>query len=192
MIAPRVRRRRIAGLAIAAAVMFAACAPGTSTENPPGGAPTDTPAQPTGGTVTDDTRLCDLLGPGDFDAAGITGAGTQTVNSDGPGSAYCVYAGTSAATGGIEFDVFIDDDPASVYTTIVGEDAAELTAIDVEGADVAEGWDGTSGQADSFGRIIVRAGKLVFTIAAPGGDGVAAQLATLADLVVERGAGLTG
>jgi hypothetical protein len=142
--------------------------------------------------VIDDTRLCELLGPGDFDAAGINGAGAPTVNSDGPGSAYCVYAGTSAATGGIEFDALIDDDPATIYEAIASEGDAELSAIDVVGADVAEGWDGTSGQFEKFGRIIVRAGKLVFTIGVPGGDGTAAQLATLADLVVERAAGLTG
>ena len=142
--------------------------------------------------MTDPARLCDLLGPGDFDAVGIEGAGVATVNTDGPGSAYCVFAGTSAGTGGIEFDAFIDDDPESVYATIAAEGAPELSGIDVEGADVAEGWDGTDGTADQFGRIIVRAGKLVFTIGVPGGDGVAAQLASLADLVVGRAAALTG
>jgi hypothetical protein len=190
---PSLPRRGLA--AIIALVVLAgsvACTPGSSTAAPDGGPPTDAPAQPTGGAVTDPAKLCDLLGPGDFDAAGITGAGDATVNSDGPGSAFCVFAGASAATGGIEFDAFIDDDPASVYATITAEDAAELSAIDVEGADVAEGWDGTDGTADQFGRIIVRAGKLVFTIGVPGGDGVAAQLASLADLVVGRAAALTG
>lgn len=142
--------------------------------------------------MTDPSKLCDLLGAGDFDPAGITGAGAVSVNSDGPGSAYCVFAGTSAATGGIELDAFIDDDPASVYATIAAEGASDLSPIDIEGADVAGGWDGTDGTADEFGRIVVRAGKLVFTIGAPGGDGVAAQLASLADLVVQRGSALTG
>lgn len=184
-------RLATAGLVLVALAAFAGCGDRTATVGPDDRPPTDPPAQPTGTIVTDPAKLCDLLGPGDFDAAGIAGAAPPTVTSDGPGSAACVFAGTSAATGGIEFDAFIDDDPASVYATITAGVAAELSAIDVDGADVAAGWDGTDGAADQFGRIVVQAGRLVFTIGVPGGDGVAAELASLADLVAGRAAALT-
>ncbi|MGD0120986.1 MAG: hypothetical protein ABSC46_00290 [Candidatus Limnocylindrales bacterium] len=66
-----------------------------------------------GGTVAPGGNLCGLLGPGDFAAVGVTGARTPTKNSDAPTDAYCVYAGVSSATGGIEFDVFIGDPEAT-------------------------------------------------------------------------------
>ena len=181
-------RRRAASfitLALAGAVL-AACGGATATP----GATGASGGQPTGGPVTDLTKLCDLIGPGDFATVGIEGAGTVTANTDGPGSAYCVFKGTSAATGGIEFDVFVDEDAEGTYDTIVDETTGTLTPLPIPGVDEASGTDGTAGQADAYATIIVRKGPLVFTIAAPGGPGTALKLSTLAGLVIARAAGL--
>jgi hypothetical protein len=189
------RSRRWPRLAAASAIvaLVAACGGGASTSGPgattaatgPGGG-----GQATGAPVTDLTKLCDLLGPGDFAAVGINGAAAPTVNSDGPGSAYCVYAGQSAATGGIEFDVFVDEDAEGVFDTIVAESSGELTPATIPGVDEALGTDGVAGQADGYGTVVVRKGPLVFTIAAPGGPGTALKLSGLAAVVIARAAGL--
>lgn len=155
-----------------------------------GGQPTGGGAQPTGGPVTDLTKLCDLLGPGDFAAVGINGAGVAKVSDDGPGTAYCVYSGTSGATGGIEFDVFVDADPEGVFDTILDEISSDTTSVPIPGVDESVGSDGQAGKADAPATVVVRKGPLVFTIAAPGGTGNSLKLAALAALVVARGAGL--
>src|SRR5438477_815910 len=47
------------------------------------------------------------LAPADFQAAGVANADKPKANiNDGGASVYCTYAGKSAATGGIELDVF--------------------------------------------------------------------------------------
>jgi hypothetical protein len=187
--------RAIAG-AVLLLPLLAACGGGPSPTGPAGG--TQPPAGgggATGGPVTDASRLCDLLGPGDFAAAGIAGAGAPTVNSDGPGSAYCVFAGTSTATGGIEFDAFVEanaTDAAATFETIVTESGVDLQEIAVPGADEALGYDGVAGEAEDFAAVVVRKGNLVFTVGAPGGEGMATKLAALATLVLARGAALAG
>jgi hypothetical protein len=191
------RPRRVMTL-VAIAALVAACGqggsgpqgmtPGDAASNPASAAPTTD--FPIGRAVTDPTRLCDLLGPGDFEIAGVAGAGIPEVTSDGPGSAYCVYAGDSGATGGIELDAFVDEDPEALYETIRAEGAEALAALTVPGAEQAEGWEGVAGDPARFARILVRSGKLVFAIAAPGGDGMDAKLAALAALVVSRGSAL--
>lgn len=148
-------------------------------------------ALPTGVPVTDLTKLCDLLGPGDFAGAGFPGGGAATVNSDGPGSAYCVYVGQSAGTGGLELDVFVGEDAQETYDTILAE-GAEVGPIAVPGVDAVVGGDGLEGRTDRPASIVVRKGNLVFTIAAPGGPGVAMRLAALAGVVLARAAGLVG
>ena len=78
----------------------------------------------TGGPVAAGGDLCGLLGPGDFAAAGVAGAGALTSNSTPPTDYYCVYAGTSSGTGGIEFDAFLlasADDPDGVFDTVLNE-----------------------------------------------------------------------
>src|SRR6185503_8720137 len=132
------------------------------------------------------TALCDLLGPGDFDAVGIPGAKAPTKNSDGPGSAYCVYSGTSGATGGIEFDVFVDEDAEGTFDVIEEEASGTLTPLPIPGVDEAVGTDGTAGQAGAYATVIVRKGNLVFTIAAPGGVGMTAKLTALVGVVLAR------
>jgi hypothetical protein len=140
--------------------------------------------------VTDLTKLCDLLGPGDFAAVGIAGASAPTVNSDGPGSAYCVYAGKSAGTGGIEFDAFVDDDAAGTYQTILDE-IGPVSPLTIPGVDEAGVSTGTVGQADKPASVIVRIGKLTFTIAAPAGADTVGALTKLAALVITRAVGIT-
>jgi hypothetical protein len=179
------------------ALLVAGCASGGTPAPTAGGAASSTPVANTGGLatgvpVTDDTKLCDLLGPGDFAAVGIQRAAAPTVNSDGPGSAYCVYAGLSSATGGIEFDAFVGDDAASVFDTIRSEGGVNLAPIDVAGADDAAGSDGEAGKDEGFASVIVRKGGLAFVIGAPGGPGMATKLVTLAKVVLERGAAFTG
>ena len=140
--------------------------------------------------MTDLTKLCDLLGPGDFAAAGIPGAGTPTVNSDGPGSAYCVYAGQSGATGGLELDVFVDAEGAEdTFDTIIGESGSTMDAISIPGAGVDEA---VATDGGDYAAIAVRRGALVFTISGPAGAGMSAKLAALAATVLARGAGLAG
>jgi hypothetical protein len=171
-------------------------APGGAT-SAPGGATTPPAATgatgglPTGLPVTDVTKLCDLLAAGDFAGLSIEGAGTVTVNSDEPGSAYCSYTSKSAAQGGIEFDVFVGEDPDGTYNTIMGETVG-LTSTTIAGAERAAMSKGVEGQADKPAAVLVKTGNLVFTIAVPAGLFRDAALNALALIVLARGAGLTG
>jgi hypothetical protein len=145
----------------------------------------------TGGPVTDVTKLCDLLGAGDFSSVAIEGAGAVTVNSDGPGSAYCSFTAASAGQGGIEFDAFVGDDPDGTYNTIMGETVG-LASTTMAVADKAAITAGVQGQADKPAAVLVKKGKLVFTIAVPAGLYREAALNALALIVLSRSTGLTG
>jgi hypothetical protein len=169
---------------------------GSTTTTPPGGATTPpgtavTGGLATGGPVTDIAKLCDLLGPGDFEAVGISGTGTPTVNSDGPGSAYCLYTGSTGANGGVELDVFYGEDAEESYATILSE-ISSVAPLDLPGVDEAAGGDGIAGEPDQPASIVVRKGNLVFTIATPGGPNNSLMLESLAALVLARSAGLGG
>src|SRR3990172_2468754 len=111
--------RVLAALAIGAIV--ASCGGTTGTASAGAASPAGVATTPpVGGLATID---CGLLAPADFAANGVDGAGTPTDNPDGT-SHYCVYAGSSGATGGIEFDVFPHEDVASAeatYATATGE-----------------------------------------------------------------------
>jgi hypothetical protein len=125
---------------------------------------------------------CSLLTAADFAAAGVEGAGAPTDNADETGH-YCVYAGTSGATGGIEFDVFPHDDVASATETF-----ETATAEAPRGARPAVGaaFDASSFAIDGdVAYLTVRQGKLVFALSVPQMYGEAA-LVTLATLVVGR------
>jgi len=150
--------------------------------------PTRAPSSATGGPVARGGNLCSLLGPGDFTAAGVAGASAPTVNSDENGGRYCVYAGTSGATGGIEFDAFTGD-PVGTYQTIAGETGTltELAAADLPGADQAGvNLSGAGGMA----AIVVRKGQLIFDMSFPAGPQARAELIALSVLVMERAAAL--
>ena len=82
---------------------------GASPETSGGSAAPGSPAAGGGGTGTsvgpgDD--LCKLLGPADFAAVGVSGTGPAKENNPDANNAYCVYAGSSAGTGGVEFDAY--------------------------------------------------------------------------------------
>ena len=64
-------------------------------------------------------------------------------------------------------------------TTIVGADKAAMTA-------------GVEGQADKPAAVLVKKGKLVFTIAVPAGLYREAALTALSLIVLSRSSGLTG
>jgi hypothetical protein len=143
---------------------------------------------PTGGPVARGGRLCEMLGAGDFSAAGVEGAGTPKASSDESGGYYCVYSGTSGATGGIEFEAFTGD-PVGTYQTIEGETGTltELSASDLPGADEA----GVNlNAASAMAVIVVRTGQLTFDIYVPAGAQAKSQLIGLAALVIQRGSAL--
>ena len=135
--------------------------------------------------------LC-VLTPADFAAAGVRNAAKPSANvQDGGVSAYCVYAGKSAATGGIELDVFspAGTSPADIketYQTTIGESSPPLTPLRIEGADEAR-W---SGQAVSggppFATIAIRRGDLVFVLGIPANKDAQVQLTSLSLLVLKR------
>jgi hypothetical protein len=144
-----------------------------------------------GGPVQPGETLCGLLGPGDFTAAGIPGAGVPTLSGNGSTEAYCVFAGTSSATGGIELDAFTGtaSDAVATYATVLGESAStgESVVADLSGAA-----DASMNLADAGGSatIAVRAGKLVFALGLPKTDSARTQLLVLARLVLDRAVAL--
>jgi hypothetical protein len=188
------------------AVLVAACsgtgtpAPGTSREPvaTSGGPAAASATSPAGGSVataaasapdavgslrvTAGPDLCTLLSPADFTAAGVAGAGPPSKNSSDPTGFYCVYAGKSSATGGIEFDIFVWDMPPTDDDMTVPGVYPEVTA-DVPGADRARY------QADPP-LIGVRSGNLVFNIGFPTSPTAQASAIALAKLVLSRAAAL--
>ncbi len=146
--------------------------------------------------MTDAGHLADLLGPGDFAAAGVPGAGTPTVNAPEAGSVYVVYAGKSGATGGIEFDAYAGDTAVGA-----GDVFAPMSGplLDFEGSGKAafpEADDAklrTDNPIDGGGEwagIAIQKGRLVFLITIPASDAAASQLVTLAKLVLARAAAI--
>lgn len=198
--------RRIAA-AVLIAVVAGGCSSGSATPAPLTAAPPATTASAAvsataaapasaaggggalGGTVGPGGNLCGLLGPGDFAAAGVTGAGTPTKNSDGPTDAYCVYTGISSATGGIEFDLFIGDPEATYQQVkinggIVADDATgDLPGVGAAGIQL----NGPGNMAT----IAVRKGQVTFDIGFPTNPNARAQLIVLAKLVLQRGSALS-
>ena len=197
--------RRSSGLVLVL-ILLAACG-GSSTPAPtsaPTSAANATPA-PTGaaspltggglngGPVAAGADLCGLLGPGDFAAAGVSGAGKATENNQDPSNVYCVYAGKSSGTGGIEFDAFLAGstaDSQASYTSVSGpmlDFAGEGKAAfpDADGAVVRNDIPGP------YAGIAIWKGKLVFDIGIPSTATSKAQLIALAKLVLQRAAALT-
>jgi hypothetical protein len=201
---PAGRLRPAAGIVLMA-ILVAACS-GSSTPAPAGTAapstaarattpgsvasPAATPAG-TGGPsgtfvvgpfrLTPGPDLCSLLKPDDFTAAGVTGAGTPTRNNPDPNDFFCVYAGKSSATGGIEFDAFISDPLPADDTTMSmnGFGNVDVTA-EVGGADKALYND------DPVPTIGVRSGNFVFLIGYPASATARAAAPALATLVLAR------
>jgi len=131
-------------------------------------------------------QLCGLLTANDWATVNLSQATNQpTINSDGPNDAYCVYNGKSGATGGLEFDAFVDQsasDATDTFTTMSGE-LPGAQSVDLPGVDAAlinPDVDGT------YGVIIVRDGRFSYSISLPTSSGAQTQLETLASLVLTR------
>ena len=167
--------------------LLAACGGTASDGGDASTAPTDPPVASSSGVPTD---LCELLRPEDFASFGIDGAGEPEATTDGTGSSYCVYAGESGATGGIELDVFPNADEASAkdtFATATGEGPAGTA---VSGGSFAESSFAIDGEVAS---LTVRQGLLVLSLAAPNDINTETGLVMLAQLAVERaGSALTG
>jgi len=146
-------------------------------------------SEPTGVPVSATADLCSLLAPGDFTAAGVTGTAAPTINTDEAGGHYCVYAGKSGATGGVELDAFVGD-PVATYQTIEDETGTltDVSSTDLPGADQAGVNLNAPGGAAA---IVVRSGQLSFDIWLPAGPAARSQLIALSALVLQRGSALT-
>jgi hypothetical protein len=188
---------RVAVAAVAALVVLVGCgggaAPPTSAGPTPGKTATSTsePATDVPGTDATGAQLCSLLGAEDFGAFGYVTAAEPSVSSDGPGNAYCVYAGESGATGGIEFDAFVDDTVEDAEETyrITTEPLAGGAPAGVPGADESVI---ATGIEDTWAAIAVRKGKLTYTVSLPTSDEAETQLKVLAAAVLSRAGDLTG
>jgi hypothetical protein len=125
---------------------------------------------------------CGLLKPADFTQVGVRGAGPPHINP----AYYCVYAGQSGATGGIELDVFVDPNPGEAAATY-GRGRQELDQVAAAPANLP-GID----QGEIFGRsgvpssLIARRGTFTFVITIPGSDNAPEQLLRLGRLVLKR------
>jgi hypothetical protein len=130
-------------------------------------------------------ELCALLSADDWAQFGYVTADSPTVDTDGAGSAYCVYAGQSGGTGGLELDAFVDvalQDAVETQETILDE-GPDMEPIDLPGADAA-----FIGDEGDVAGIVVRTGRFTFTIALPSGDDAEEQLKTLANEVIDQSA----
>lgn len=181
-------------LSLLAALSLGACS--SHGGSAPPATPASTPSAATGGPVTPGGDLCGLIGPGDFAAAGLTGAGAVSSNNTPPTDYYCVYAGPSAYKGGIELDAFLSASPeeaATVFETVTKE-GSQGSAADRGselGVDQAKLSTSAPGEPGPVATIAVRNGKLVFSLGFPSGPRAEAQLLDLARLVLKRAAALT-
>jgi hypothetical protein len=135
--------------------------------------------------------MCALT-PADFQGVGLTEAAKPTANvQDDGASVYCIYAGKSSATGGIELDVF---NPAGASVTeaketlrfAIGEGTSGLQAIPIAGADEAQWAPATESGGPKFAVIAVRRGTLVFVLGTPTSANVRLQLMQLAAILLQR------
>ncbi len=127
---------------------------------------------------------CGLLKPADFTRVGVPGAGPPQINP----AYYCVYAGKSGATGGIEFDVFVDPTPGEAAGTYAKgrEELAQMAAApaNLQGVDQGEIFGGPGAPVS----LIARRGTFTFVITIPGRDNATDQLLRLGRLVLKRAA----
>ncbi len=135
--------------------------------------------------------MCALT-PSDFQSLGIRNASKPTANvQDSGASVYCVYAGKSGATGGIELDVFYPagatpGEIKATYETAIGEGSTVLKPIAMGGADEARWSDRAVSGGPPFASIAVRRGSLVFIIAIPTSASAQSQLTKLVEMLLQR------
>lgn len=170
---------------------------------PSGGGALTVPPSPasggggTGGTVAPGGDLCGLLGPGDFAAVGVAGAGAAKENNPDANNAYCVYAGTSGGTGGVELDAFLAGSRADSEAGFISASAPMVTFGNIAQTEVKAAFPDADGAAlrtdipGPYAGIAIWKGKLVFDIAIPTTDSAKDQLISLAKLVLQRASGLT-
>lgn len=135
--------------------------------------------------------MCALT-PADFESVGIRNTAKPSANvQDAGAGAYCVYAGKSSATGGIELDVFYPAgasamDVKETFDGAIAEQSAQLRPAPLPGADDAR-WTGNAvSGGPPFAIIAVRRGSLVFVLGVPSGADAQSQLTKLAGLVLQR------
>ena len=133
-----------------------------------------------------------VLTAADFQSVGITNASKPSANvNDGGASVYCVYAGKSSATGGIELDVFNPAassvaDAKETFQTAVAEGTSGLKPIKIAGTDEAQWSAATKSGGPAFASIGIRRGTLVFVLGIPASANAQTQLTKLSALVLER------
>jgi hypothetical protein len=138
------------------------------------------------------TAMCRALGAADFGGVGIRTRAAPAANvADNGASVYCVYSGKSAATGGIELDIFYPagasaNEVRATMETAAGELSSELAPIDIAGADEARWSASAKSGGPAFATILVRRANLVFTLGIPSRTDARAQLQKLAALVLQR------
>jgi hypothetical protein len=201
-------RRSSLVLIPALALTLAACGGGGGNAASASAAPTGTaspspssaasgPVGPTGVAVAAGDDLCGLLRPGDFTAVGVDGTSGPTENNEDDKNVYCVFAGKSAGTGGVEFDAFLAanaGDAGATYQTVIGEVGGDPEAGKPAGAAAFPDADGATIVSDADGGgavIVIWQGPLVFDIGIPASDQATAKLTALAALVLERASALT-
>jgi hypothetical protein len=133
-----------------------------------------------------------VLTPAEFHGVGASAASKPSANvEDGGASVYCVYAGKSAATGGIELDVFNPAgasvaDARETLRNAIAEGTGGLQPLLVAGADEAQWSAATRSGGPAFATIAVRRGTLVFVLGIPTSANAQAQLTQLAAIVLQR------
>ncbi len=132
-------------------------------------------SRPLGGTVSDQAEACRLLGPGDFDAAGIPGT-TRPQASASAEVATCSYASS------VELSISISTSPGRIYqAAILDAGVFESPLSGLSGVD-------TSAERVAGGRSAVLAaqrGRLVVLLMLPQGT-ARSTLERLAALVLSR------
>ncbi len=135
---------------------------------------------------------CRLLGPGDFAAAGVAGAGIPQPIA-GAASAACRYAPTNGSVDAIELRVLHGTDAADAARLFVtpldaprDEGAGRKALPEVDDAVLQL----TDDYGQAFALLAVRKGRLCFSIGFTPGEHPADQLVSLARLVLARAATL--
>src|SRR5262245_61785743 len=133
-----------------------------------------------------------VLTPADFQTVGITNAAKPNANvQDSGASVYCVYAGKSAATGGIELDVFNPAganaaDAKETFKTSISEGGGAMKPLTIAGADEAQWSPNAVSGGPPFATVTVRRGTLVFSLSVPARASAQDQLTKLSLLVLSR------
>lgn len=131
--------------------------------------------------------LCKYLTPDDFRAAGVSGATKPSENNTAE-EFYCVYNGNSSATGGIELDAFVYNDPDDQdigYDSLLPPDDQQDVTAQVPNAEAAVVGTASPG-GPRFAAIAVRSGNLIYGIGIPPTGNYRSQLVALANEFMSR------